>query len=462
MGKEDIYYSDLNEIEAYDTEARYTNNNEKALPLTQAGVADANGVWHDAYNDIQKGEAWITRFQNSGTELAKQELLRNGIELNATSFYDKESQKYNRKTWKEVFGLTDKQIDDIYERARGYIEGVKDLYEKHPFFKEWEERPVLRADGKGNITEDGIPVQNVWRSNGDYDLNQDNGTFCPKKEGMNAMITYVAKKFKNISVGPVQMEQLADICKKWGLIVPCKMCFVEMRRIRGYDSAASISYDWISVLKGIGLDDEVELNFKVGAVRNLSKEKEQAIYKILDEMTSEDESVRKKAYEKYIDDDRKRKEVVKYDKQGNIKYKKGKPDVKTLDNGTTADKMYKIAKLFKQDLRLAGIPNPINFMYTDSMDTLYKTFAGHTGIREFLSGVDGSQTPKPLEGIFPYDPLSYKNIKNYNEEKILKNRGLTEKGEIDLINKDENIFDIGGVRSQSFSDYIPLFFSDYV
>lgn len=342
-----------------------------------------------------------------------------GIELNAVSLNDPKQEQYVRemaKKYKGLSKLSDKTIDETISFAKYISEQAMKMgkAKAHDAFVAWNNaRPDIYIDEK---TGRELPVISAFKNNGDYPINFDFGTLCIKREPMDALVRHLLstglKRYSN-QLGVTQMDLLKSILKKYGFQTACDCCFVEGKRLRQLIYANSLTFEWESVRQGIGMKDESY----VGADIKLSPKQ----IKILEEMASP--KTYKEAFKKYIPEDRKRAT------QGG----------KVLDSGITDSKMRSIAKLMLEDNSLVGQFNPEWLLSSAGVDWLMNRFGVKTGIGGFLGGMYGSATPKPIEGFSKYVSTTWA------EKDTSKPAGLIEK-----------LFNIGGARMQSFSDFNAL------
>ena len=374
----------------------------------------------------------IDRFVDSlpkEEQIASASALSGDLEFNAVSFEDEQQMQYSLEQAKEYAdktGFSLEQIQSIYDFARNLIQKSMKMgkMNKHDAFVAWNEfRPDVFID---DITQLALPLSSVFKKNGDYPINFDFGTICIKREALDLLIRHIVSNpdfVKNVqNMGVTQMDLMKYVLKENGYLTACDVCFVEGKRLRQLIYANSLSYEWESVRQAIGLKD----NKMVGQEIKLTAKQ----VKILEEMA--DGKTFKQAFEKYMPEERRR-------------LKRGS---KVLDSGITADKMQSIAELFLLDQSLAGKFNPNWLLSSAGVDLLKKRFTVSTKgrISSFLSGMYGSATPKPVESQAPYVGTSFVEIDMNEEREKFKSR----KQRGSLI---EKLFNIGGARMQSFSDF---------
>lgn len=374
----------------------------------------------------------VERFVNSLSkeeQVASASALSGDLEFNAVSFEDEQQMQYSleqAKEYSDKTGFSVEQIQSIYDFAKTLIQKSMKMgkMNKHDAFVAWNEfRPDVFID---DITQLALPLSSVFKKNGDFPVNCDFGTICIKRESLDFLIRHIVNDpdfVKNVqNMGVTQMDLMKYVLKENGYLTACDVCFVEGKRLRQLIYANSLSYEWESVRQAIGLKD----NKMVGQEIKLTAKQ----VKILEEMA--DNGTFKQAFEKYMPEERRR-------------LKRGKT---VLDSGITADKMQSIAELFLLDQSLAGQFNPNWLLSSAGVDWLKKRFTVSTKgrISSFLASMYASATPKPIESQAPYVGTSFVEI-DMNEERD-KFRSRKQRGS--LI---EKLFNIGGARMQSFSDF---------
>lgn len=387
-------------------------------------------------NDVAFGEKpreiWNSNDQQSLAEVlnnraASKETTNNtkSIELNVATARDKASRDYMREVMASK-GLSEQESDHIMGIIDDVSNQVMSIAEKYPAFKRWQETGIVDKvdkdayDAMWRIMDEKlgwIPNRSAFKKNGEYPLNIDLGALCTKREAMDALVQIIADQGGAQNLGPTQIEALKDLLKDEGFLTACDICFVETKRARAINDANRFAYEWQSVLEGLGITDDVE----AGKRESLTDEQ----MKRLAAMTGKDY---KKAYSKYIPKER-------------MRTKQGKTD---LDTGITPDKMKMIAGLMVEDASLAGRFRPEWLMTTKGTDWLFRTYGTHTRMGSVLAAMFGAATAKPLEGFNIYDPLSWR--KDFDAKKF----------------NEEGIYAIGGFRAQSFTDFNPILFYDYV
>ena len=382
----------------------------------------------------------------------------NTIELNAVTAKDPTARQYMKDVIvkRQLQGLTkkaekaeakkraEKYADDLLEKLDGVVAMVEKVAKRFPAMQDWQNRPIVTITKEERerlkkekafrndvmyrvIDENGKvePVVNAFKNNAEYPINMDFGTLCMKKEAIDAVVQILVDKGKGQNLGPTQNEMLKDLLREFGYAVPCDVCFVETKRERMLPDANKTAYAWESVLKAAKIDDGKE----IGERTSFTEEQEKRLKEMAGLVKGK---TFKQAYEEYMPQDRRRTKT-----NGD----KGTD----LDTGITSTAAKKLAKLFLEDPALAGKLKPTTIITSKGTDDLIRIYGGHTNIKNVLSGLYGSANAKPIEGFSVYDALSWILMDN------------------DAVTKDwDKLIDMGGGRVQSFSDYNPLLFLEYI
>ena len=386
--------------------------------LTESGKIDFSG---NTGFDYLTGDAVYNQEQLQQTA---EQALPGTIELNAVSARDQRSRDYMRETLTgDKYGLANEDVDALFDILDAILKRVENIAKEFPTMKAWQERDINDPDLLYRIFKEeykstfgAIPTRSSFKKNGDYELNFDFGTLCTKRESMDLIMQLLSDEGYVQNLGPTQIEALKSLLKENGFLTACDICFVESKRVRALNDANKFAFEWKSVLLAVGINDDYE----VGYNRELTPEQFNKLMELAGPNFKE-------AFDKYMPADRARQ-------------KAGKAD---LDTGITADKAKKIAKLMLQDSALAGNFRPEWLLTTRGTDWLVRSFA-HTNLANTLAAMLGAATAKPLEGFNIYDALSW--AIDFDSKKINM----------------EHIWSIGGFRAQSFTDFNPLLFVDYV
>lgn len=353
--------------------------------------------------------------------------MGNRIEFNVATFRDKESLDYLKKNivkYSMQEGLTEddaqRRADDIVNFMEDIAKQTMEVVQGRKNALDWQLMyPTMGVNEKGEV----VPVVSSFKKNAEYPINHDLSTLCVKREALDALITQLIDKGYGGNIGSTQMIALRNLLQAKGYMVACQMCFVEGKRLKMLNYANRFARSWESIRKALGITDDSP----VGTPREFTPEQIQ----ILKEMSAHGIGKRKgkhiiqEAWQKYIPEEDK----VHFSDIA---------QTKKTDTGTAPELMSKIASVMLKDARLLGKFTPEWLLSSRGTDYLEREFY-NTGIRGLLGGMYGTATPKPIEGMNIYHTFGWKEF-DPNQEKFIKSR-------------QEMIFNIGGSRAQSFSDF---------
>lgn len=367
------------------------------------------------------------------------------VEFNMVSLKDKTSIDYMRETALKN-GMTEGQFNGLMDKVFFVADSINDALKDNPEWQQWNKKQMKTFLDKEGIP---MPIRSIFVKNGDYDFNIDLGTLCVKREFADKVIKHLVDKGYGQQLGLVKLEQIKALLRKYEIAVACDVCFIEGKRLNARTLSNGMAYEWQSVRVALGITDDMQ----VGTDRTFTKEQQELLDKMTDRRFIKDDGsimseeeydnlpkkekstfaeshkmVFQQAYEDYMPVERRRVKL------GNIAY----------DRGITADKMYSIAKMFKQDATLAGELDPDILMNSEQTTALRERYY-NTELPSFLGSYAGAGTPKPLYGFNPYTELSWRDNYDRNADKL-----------------NQMLFEIGGVRGQSFSDYNELLVVDYI
>jgi hypothetical protein len=291
------------------------------------------------------------------------------------------------------------QMDDIY----AFCETMKDRYAP---FGQWSEAKVVEG-------EDGKPALSVIKANGDYAMNLDFSLVCKKRRTLDAVLNKMVKNgmLKNVSQKDTTIAKINEVIRKYGFETACALCFVDARRFQVLKTARAFCdlYNGVVNLlvpkkKNIPIN---EFNF---AGRNDVTEVENGLETMSDDALNI-EAVRKIGYQ-----------VVGKKKDGSDMYPK-----------TVIAKIARHLVEHPEDRRYVS---PSDFVSTAGFD---KVKATKPAIMSLYNSKKGTGGPKAA-----YSDVQYLN---------------------DIIKADwdaDAAYAVGGVRVQSFSDYVPRMVFDYI
>lgn len=389
-------------------------------------LLNAHGIRGITYDGGQDGRSFVV-FDDKAIEVMQTfyqdavQISPSRVELNAVSAADPESREYMRSQMLKR-GFTDNEADGLLAIMDKAMQDVLKVAKKFPVMQAWQEKTIY--DKLHRILDfklGWIPNRSAFKKNGDYPLNFDLGSLCTKRESMDALVSVLVQEGRTQDLGPTQIESLKDLLKSEGMLTACDICFVETKRARALNDANKWTFEWESVRLAAGINDDAV----VGEERTLTEDQLGRLQRMANPKTA------KEAFADLMPEDRRRGKNARG---------------ADIDTGITADKMQKIAALMLQDNTLAGRFLPEWLLTTEGTDMLIRRYGPSTNLPNVIASMFGAATAKPLEGFNIYDALSWK--RDFDQLEIAKNV--------------ERIYDIGGFRAQSFTDFNPMLTMDYV
>lgn len=350
-------------------------------------------------------------FSESQTIVSTLNLYSNStVELNIASARDPQSLEYIKKSMKK-WGLNEDEQNAILKVLEYCTNEVEKIIKSNDFdsISDWQMKEINREVVNKIV----FPIVSAFKQNGDYDANADFSTLCTKREALDAAVQILIKEGLGRKLGMNKIFQIKNALRDFQYAVACEICFVETKRYRALGDATKLAWYWNTIVDLIHVD-----NKQMGSPRELSAETKT----ILEEMVNNP----KEAFEKYIPEEARR-------------------SPEKMDYGLTSYMMNKIAKVMLAAPTSIGTMEVTTLMSSQGVDYLMSAFGVQSGMRELLAGAFGTATAKPTEGYSPYDPMSWREFDGKRLEKWRK-----------------EIFDIGGVRMQSFSDFNPKMVLDYL
>ena len=291
-----------------------------------------------------------------------------------------------------------RDLDDIYN----ICETMKDDYAP---FGAWSEAKVVED-------KDGNPVFSVIKQNGEYAMNLDFSLVCKKRRTLDAVLNRMIAKgmIESLPDDNTIIAKINAVIRKYGFETACALCFVDARRFQ----IVKVANNFCDMYNGlvdllIPKKSDIKVNkFNYAGHPNTPFE-ENALDSMPDDAINL-EALRKIGYKK-------------------VKNKEGKM---VQDNSVLA-KMARHLIEHPEDRRHLL---PSDFLSTAGFDQI-KT--NKPEILKLYNAKKGTGGPKAA-----FSDVQYLN---------------------DIINKNwspEDAFAVGGVRVQSFSDYVPRMVFDYI
>ena len=294
--------------------------------------------------------------------------------------------------------LTKEEMDEMLNGINEIYEICREFKDKYAPFSSWSEAEVIR-DTRGK------PVFSVVTPNGEYKMNLDFSLVCKKRRTLDAVFNEMAKRgtIDNFELGQKSIVKINEIIRKYGFETACALCFVDAKRFRQASMADAF----------VNLYNEL--------VRSLVSEENQediGFYNFSGNITV-------KNVESKID----RWESSKLD------FSHINHVMKTYDDGTVE---YKAAKYIKNNAHARKLLLRGDFMSSAGFDSVKK---GDPQILKLYNSKKGTGGPKAAFGDVQYLNEIIKRARSWTPAKA---------------------YSVGGIRVQSFSDYVPRLVFDYV
>ena len=294
--------------------------------------------------------------------------------------------------------LTQKDADDILNTIDAVYEICDDYKEDYGPFSAW-------SDAKVVVNENGDPVFSVVKANGDYAMNLDFSLVCKKRRTLDAVLNELVRRgfADNLALGQEDIVRINDVIRDHGFETACALCFVDAKRFR----QGKVADDFVKlyndlVLSLIPEQSGIEAQyFNFGGDTTVTGAPAAA----LDQMPDAE------------------LDFTKIDK---VLATKGE---KTVE--------YKTAMLLKNSPADRKLTMRCDFLSTRGFDAINRE---NPRVLKLFNAKKGSGGPKS----------AVSDVQYLNE--VLTSKTFTP----------EKAYAVGGVRIQSFSDYVPRMVFDYV
>lgn len=301
--------------------------------------------------------------------------------------------------------MTQEEKDFILKVLDKQYEIAKSLGEKYPAFGAWSEAEVQKD-------EDGQALMSVIKSNGDYALNLDFSLICKKRRPLNALLDRMIKD-KILDKSILQEGEIAKInavIQKYGFEVACALCFVDAKRYRTVSVAKTFAGMYNQLVESL-IPEGSSLRateFNYAGYPHIAKLNEAVAAK--DDLANANDS---ELDWSYVD------EVL----------------ASAKGRGLTTEQ--KIAKLLKANPRARRLTSSSDFITNKGFEAVKK---GNPALLKLYNAKKGTGGPK----------ASFGDVQYLND--ILKSKAFNP----------QKAYAVGGVRIQSFSDYMGHMFFDYM
>ena len=312
-----------------------------------------------------------------------------------------ESGKEILRTWLDD-AVDNKQLSR--EDADDILNSLDTIYQVCKDYKDQYAPFSAWSDAKVVTDSNGNPVFSVVKANGEYSMNLDFSLVCKKRRTLDAVLNEMVRRglADNVNMGQENIVRINDIIRKYGFEVACSLCFVDAKRFR----QAKVADDFVKMY-----NDQVNSLIPKGSDLKAS-------YFNFGGNSLIDNTGR--GIESLSDTD------LDFTKVDKILKTKGERTVE-----------YKIAKHLKENAADRRLCARSDFLSTRGVNVVKKE---NPAVMSLFNSKKGSGGPKSAES----------DVQYLNE--ILASKTFNP----------EKAYAVGGVRIQSFSDFVPRMVFDYV
>lgn len=254
------------------------------------------------------------------------------------------------------------------------------------------------TDEKGN------PVFSVVKANGDYSMNLDFSLVCKKRRTLDAVLNELVQRgfADNLALGQEDIVKINDVIREHGFETACALCFVDAKRFR----QGKVADDFVKLYNDMVLSLIPENSgfeaqyFNFGGDSTIT-----AVSNPIDQMPN-----------------------------SQLDFTHINEVLKTYGSKTVE---HKVAKLLKNSAQDRKLTKRGDFLSTRGFDAINRQ---NPRVLKLFNAKKGSGGPKS----------AVSDVQYLNE--VLKPNSF----------KQEKAYAVGGVRIQSFSDYVPRMVFDYV
>lgn len=297
--------------------------------------------------------------------------------------------------------LTETEMQEMLDGIEDIYQVCKEFKDEYAPFSKWSDAEVIRDTY-------GKPVFSVVTPNGDYKMNLDFSLVCRKRRTLDAVFNEMTRRgiIDDFELGQKSVVRINEIIRKHGFETACALCFVDAKRFRQAAMADSFVQLYNELVKSLVSEERLGeiTHFNFGG--NEGFRKAEAGKAGIDTLADKDLDF------SHI------REVMREYGRGTVEYKAAKY---ILEN-SAGRKL-----LFRGD-----------FMSSAGFDEVK---IKNKDILKLYNSKKGTGGPKAAFG-----DVQYMN------EILSKSRSWTP----------AKAYDVGGVRVQSFSDYVPRMVFDYV
>ena len=294
--------------------------------------------------------------------------------------------------------LTKAEMQEMLDGIEEIYTICKEFKDKYAPFSAWSDAAVVRDTH-------GRPVFSVVTPNGDYKMNLDFSLVCKKRRTLDAVFNEMSKRgiIDDFELGQKSVVKINEIIRRYGLETACALCFVDAKRFRQASVADSFTNLYNELVLSLVPEDK---RSSIGHFNFAGYETIKAVENGIHTWKASDLDFSHLDY------------VLKNYASGTVEHKAAKY-IKSHAEG--------------RKLLLRG-----DFMSSKGFDAV-KT--QNPAMMKLYNAKKGTGGPKAAFGDVQYLNEIVKKAKNWTPAKA---------------------YEVGGVRIQSFSDYVPRMVFDYV
>ena len=370
-------------------------------------MVELQKLWDDALVDAAKAKAanGKTDFDHAGqvTDIDGEMVAASNGEGGAVfslRTYDEGGREY-----------LDKWLERAEKRKRITHEDANDIRNQLDYIyricKEYEGKYApfgAWSNAEVVYDKDGKPLFSVVKQNGEYAMNLDFSLVCKKRRTLDAVLNELVRRgvANNMNLGGETLVRVNDIIREYGFETACKMCFVDAKRFR----QADVSDTFADLYNGL--------------VRSLVPA----------------ESDAQIDYFNYGGDKTKKSSGVGIDTLADSELDFSRIDEVLRTYGRLTSE-YKAAKYIRENAAARKLVQRSDFLASDGFSTVKRE---NPELLKIYNSKKGSAGPKAAFGDVQYlNDILHKG--NWRAKKA---------------------YAVGGVRAQSFSDYVPRMVFDYM
>lgn len=132
--------------------------------------------------------------------------------------------------------LTKTEMQEMLNGIENIYQTCKEFKDKYAPFGAWSDAAVVRDTH-------GRPVFSVVTPNGDYKMNLDFSLVCKKRRTLDAVFNEMSRRgiIDDFELGQKSVVKINEIIRKYGLETACALCFVDAKRFRQASMADSFT-----------------------------------------------------------------------------------------------------------------------------------------------------------------------------------------------------------------------------